>query len=207
MKVYLHNTIKVLIIISSGLGVVLNIIQSNMSLYSLTYFTHQSNLFVFLVYLIFLFINHKNHRLFVVVFYQAIVGIVLTAMVYHLMLRPSLMGSSFEANDLVDILVHTLTPILVILERLFFSEKQILKRNYPLMWLAFPFVYYLFTIIYVIAGGIFNRGTEFESRYPYFFLNFEENGIVYFLLVILLILSIGYSMYFLNRKPLIRKRD
>ena len=202
-----HRSIKLLIIISSGLGVFLNVIQENFSFNPLLYFTHQSNLLVFIVYIFYLFRDKKHKQKEITILYQAVVAIVLTSLVYHAMLRPILDNTTIFGNGLVDILVHTITPILVVIERLVFSKKGVIQRKQPLLWLSFPMFYFVFTIIYSSLGGIYHEGTEYESKFPYFFLNFRENGIGYFFLVILLVLMIGYSIYFFNRKILIEKRD
>lgn len=207
MKEHFHKSIKILIIISSGLGVFLNVIQEGFSFNSLIYFTQQSNLLVFIVYLIFLFYDKKfNHR-DITILYQAVVAIVLTGFVYHFMLRPILDNTSILGNGFSDILVHTITPILVIFERWKFSKKDVIQRKQPIYWLVFPMFYFVFTIVYAALGGVFHKGTEYESNYPYFFLNFDENGFGYFIGVVVLVLLIGYSIYFLNRRILTRKRD
>ncbi|MDA3932096.1 MAG: Pr6Pr family membrane protein [Tenericutes bacterium] len=207
MKKHLHGSIKILVIISSGLGVFLNLVQENFSLNALTYFTHQANLLVFIVYTVFLFYDKKYKQTFITILYQAVVAIVLTSLVYHVMLRPIMSDPSFTENGLINLLAHTITPILVVAERVLFSTKGVLQRKQPILWLSFPMYYFVFTIVYASLGGVFRKGTEYESKYPYFFLNFKENGIGYFLVVVTLVLIIGYSTYFLNRRIFLRKRD
>jgi len=207
VKQYHHKSIKILIIISSGLGVFLNIIQENFSFNSLLYFTHQSNLLVFIVYTVFLFHDKKYKQRQITILYQAVVAIVLTSVVYHGMLRPVLDNTSIFGNGFVDMLVHTITPILVVVERLLFSTKGVIQRKQPIYWLIFPMFYFFFTIIYSFLGGTFHKGTDYESKYPYFFLNFSDNGIGYFIVLIIIVLLIGYSIYFMNRRIMIRKRD
>ncbi|MCF7924473.1 MAG: Pr6Pr family membrane protein [Candidatus Izimaplasma sp.] len=197
-KMHINKTIKFLIVISSGLGISLTLIDLGFSLSPFKYFTHLSNLFVLSIYLMIFFkIKHKS-KLFTIIKYQAVVSIVLTGLIYNFVLRPSINSIDYEVNSLADILVHTLTPILVIFDNLFFSKKGIIKRKYPLYWLIFPLIYYLCTLIYSFFGGKFHLGTSYESNYPYFFLNISEYGFGYFIIIVLIILVIGYTIFYIN---------
>jgi len=84
---------------------------------------------------------------------------------------------------------------LVIIDRIIFTEKGSVKKYDSIIWLAYPLIYWVFTIIFVYFGGNFNT-TNIESNYPYFFLNFKEVGVGYFFLVISFIILIGYLVYF-----------
>ncbi|MGE4571685.1 MAG: Pr6Pr family membrane protein [Candidatus Izemoplasmatales bacterium] len=206
-KLYFHQAFKFLIVLSSALGVILAIVHADDSLYPLTYFTNQSNLLVFLIYLFYIFYYKKYQEKWITIIYQVVLAIVLTAIVYHLMLRPYIDPKTFGVNPFTDLLVHTVTPILVVVERIIFGKKGILQRKQALLWLTFPFLYYLFVLLYGFLGGSFHAGTDYESKYPYFFLNIKEEGIGYFFFVISLILMIGYLMVFINRVLLNRKRN
>lgn len=198
---YIHPGLKVLIVLSSGLGVLLYIIQDDWSLNPLAYFTNQSNLLVFMVYLFLLFNSKSKNGLFTIILYQTVLAIVITGLVYHFILSPTFEGSS-DLNPIPNILVHSLTPLLVVVERLIFGDKHILNRWHPIYFLTFPLVYYIFTLVYASFGGLFGIGTEYESKYPYFFLNIKAYGVLYFILVIVLFVLIGYLMVFINHHPL-----
>lgn len=202
-----HQVFKLLVIISSGLGITLTLVEAGGSLRPFAYFTNQSNLLVFIVYTYFIF-NHKAyHEPFITLLYQVVLAIVLTAVVYHIMLRPFIDEASYSSNSITDLLVHTFTPLLVVIERYFFSVKGILQKSHPLYWLIFPLVYFIFTLVYAALGGIYQAGTENASKYPYFFLNFEESGYGYFILVFIIVLVIGYTIYYFNRHWLNKKED
>ena len=98
---------------------------------------------------------------------------------------------------LYQILVHTLTPILVLLDFIFFSNHQKNKIYEPFYNLTFPLLYWIFTLVFVALGGNFN-GSTYESDYPYFFLNFPESGVGYFILVLVFILIISFILYFIE---------
>lgn len=194
----IHTLLKLLIVVSSGTGVFLSIYYANFSLTTLTYFTNQSNLLIFILYIFYLFIK-KYKEPYITILYQGVLAIILTGVVYHLMLRPHIDPETFELNFWVDLLVHTITPILVIVERIIYGTKGILRTSHPLKWLAFPLFYYLFVLVYGFLGGYYHQGTEHQSKYPYFFLNIQEEGFFYFSLVLVLILMIGYLMVLFNR--------
>lgn len=205
-KFLLHKLLIILISLISGLGVLLNVAQDDWSLSGLAYFTNMSNILVFLVYG-YLFFNQKPlNSLKRIILYQTVLSIVMTGLVYHLVLSPNFDGSSL-VNPLPNIMVHTLSPLLVIIERLIFSQRKALNRIYPLYWLAFPLIYYLFTLIYARFGGVFASGTEYESSYPYFFLNVKEYGPIYFIIVILFFILVGYLLVFINHHPIPIKNE
>ncbi|MFO7969847.1 MAG: Pr6Pr family membrane protein [Candidatus Izemoplasmatales bacterium] len=189
-----------LIILSSFLGIVLNLIYENFSLGSFRYFTHLSNLFILVVYLIMIFKPKSNSKIFMLVKYQAVVAIVLTGIVYNLLLRPTISNPDYEVNTFIDLLVHTITPLLVIIERILFSKRKVIKPIYSIYWLTFPLFYYFYILMYSFSGGIFHEGTSYESKYPYFFLDIENNGFGFFIIVIILILLVGLITYYLNNK-------
>ena len=160
-----HHLLKWGIVLSSGLGVLLGIANDDWSLNGLAYFTNQSNLLVFLVYG-YLALNDKPlSKIVITILYQAVLAIALTGFVYHLILAPTFDGS--DGFSFMNFLVHTLTPILVITERIIFSHKHTLHKWHPIYWLSFPLIYFIFTIVFAELGGRFGPGTDYESRYPY----------------------------------------
>jgi small-conductance mechanosensitive channel len=111
----------------------------------------------------------------------------------------------YNPNTISDFLVHTLTPILVLLEIIFYQRKGLVKVYYPLIWLVFPLLYWIFTLVYVALGGNFN-GETYVSDYPYFFLNFADNGYWGFILVLVFILFIGYLIYYIDKTVYLRQQ-
>lgn len=198
-KLKYHQVFKLLIILSSALGLSLTIIDGSGSLRPFAYFTNLSNLLVLVIYTYYLIQYKSYHEPFISILYQGVLAIVLTGIVYHLMLRPYIDLDTLGSRPLTDLMVHTITPLLVVIERLIFSVKGVLQKSHPLYWLTFPLIYFIFTRIYARLGGLYQVGTEYESKYPYFFLNFQSSGYLYFILVILMVIFLGYTIYFLNR--------
>ncbi len=195
----------VIIVLSAVIGMILNVLGSKTPLKQFTYFTLQSNLLVAIIYTVSL-ISKKQSKLFVIVKYQAALAIVLTGLVFNILLRPVVGDYDYNPNTISDFLIHTLTPILVLLEVIFYQRKGLVKVYYPLVWLVFPLFYWLFTLLYVALGGNFN-GETYVSDYPYFFLNFADNGYWGFILVLVFILFIGYLIYYVDKTVYLRKQQ
>jgi hypothetical protein len=205
-KITYNKIFKIIIILAAMLGIILHTLESKTPMKSFTYFTLQSNILVVIIYLLVMVKGFKS-RFITIVFNQAVISIILTGLVFNLLLRPTLGGINYQLDSLSDILIHSLVPALVLIDRFVFSDVLLLKIYEPLYFLAFPFVYWLFSLFYVILGGNFN-GENYQSDYPYFFLNFAENGIVYFLLVVIFILMLSYFVYamdLLKQKTLKKK--
>ena len=191
---------KIIIFISATVGFLLSTFSFENPLKQYAYFTIQSNIFVAVIYLT-LVIKKEKSSLLLILKNQATLAIILTGLVYNLMLRPYLNGIDYNPNTLSDLLIHTVTPLLVLLDFILFANNGRISIKEPLYYLVFPLFYWIFSIVYVRLGGNFNLETE-ESNYPYFFLNFEEFGVGYFLLVLVFIVLIGYLLYFINKTVL-----
>jgi hypothetical protein len=200
-----EKTFHIIIVLSAVIGMILNVLGSKTPLKQFTYFTLQSNLLVAIIYTVSLILK-KQSKLFVIVKYQAVLAIVLTGLVFNILLRPVVGDYDYNPNTISDFLIHTLTPILVLLEVIFYQNKGLVKVYYPLVWLVFPLFYWLFTLLYVALGGNFN-GETYVSDYPYFFLNFADNGYWGFILVLVFILFIGYLIYYVDKTVYLRKQQ
>lgn len=212
-KLILKRVFYSIIFISAFLGIIEHNTTADNPFQKYAYFTLQSNLLVAILYFVLIF-KKKKSRLFYLLENQVALAIILTGLVFNLMLKPYINIEEYNPNGFSDFLVHTLTPILVLIERIFISEIGKIRVFDPLYWLAFPFVYWIFTIIFVLLGGNYNTEST-TSNYPYFFLDFQEWGPWYFLLVLVFIVGIGYLLYFTDclrisvseKKPLKLKEE
>jgi hypothetical protein len=196
-KVIFKKIVYAIIFISAFLGIIVHNSTADNPFHKYAYFTLQSNLLVAILYFTLLFKKTKN-RAFYLFENQVALAIILTGLVFNLMLKPYINIEEYNPNGFSDFLVHTLTPLLVIFERIFVSETNKIKLIDPIFWLIFPFFYWIFSIVFVLFGGDYNTETT-QSNYPYFFLDFKEWGIWYFLLVLVFIVGIGYLLYFIDR--------
>ncbi|MGE4378664.1 MAG: Pr6Pr family membrane protein [Candidatus Izemoplasmatales bacterium] len=188
--------LRIIIFLLATIGFIWNTLRFDSPLKQLTYFTIQSNILVAFVYLV-LLLKKEETKLLIILKRQATVAIILTGLVYNFILKPYLGDFDYTPNTLPDLLVHSIIPLLVFVDYLVFSHRFKVKIFEPLYSLIFPLIYWLFTIIYRLVGGNYN-GTNYESDYPYFFLNFPEYGVGYFFIVLVFIITIIYFLYIID---------
>lgn len=118
-------------------------------------------------------------------------SILLVGAVYHTLLRGLLDLSGGAAT--ADFLLHTLTPILVLLWWIVFAAKGGVKRRDPLVWALFPLAYF---------GYGLTRGT-LDGRYPYPFMNVAKLGWSQTLLngaaIAIIFIVAGYVLFGIDR--------
>lgn len=121
---------------------------------------------------------------------------------YHFFLRPQTLAASpsYQVMTLENILVHYVTPIMVILDWLLFDEKQRFRWYDPLIWLAVPAAYFTFILIRAELGDILHG---VGSRYPYYTFDVDILGIAAVTKNILTAVVwhgiCGYIIFFLDR--------
>jgi hypothetical protein len=114
----------------------------------------------------------------------------IAALVYHALLAD--LWAPQGLTKVADIMFHTLVPAWVFLLWLLLGEPKKVPYRNVLAYLAFPFVYLVYSLI---------RGA-FTGYYPYFFLNVGKLGYVsvginaLLLLLLLAFLSFGYLFTF-----------
>lgn len=190
--------------LGSAFGVGLFLYQTENPMSSLSYFTNQSNLlcvalFGFLVVRELLG-KTEEPKWMPFLKGQATVAIVLTGLVFNLMLRPFLAdGGTYDASTLRDFLVHVATPILAFVDFLLFDRRGAVGKYAPLQWMAFPALYWGYTLVYAALGGTFYLSGEETSAIPYFFMDVATYGVLPILVVAASIVLIGYCLYAIDR--------
>ena len=113
-----------------------------------------------------------------------------------------------------NIAVHTITPLLCLLDYVFFAEARRLKYRDVYYVCIFPACYVIFTSIAGLAGYVYSYrdilSDQFSSniettpvRFPYFFLDFDRLGMmaaVYIVGILVFFLLLSHSIYFIDRK-------
>lgn len=167
--------IKLIAIVSSIYG----IIKTYFGPLSFTYFTTLSNIFISATLLVFLIkdayciIKKKNivlpNYLYIIKF-LATISITLTFFVYLTILAPTLEGgiiNSYLDNGAGGLCVHFITPILSVIDFLFFDIEYKPEKSHSIYAIIPPLLYTLFI---VIASDL---GLRWGTMYaPYNFLNF-----------------------------------
>ena len=194
MKEKLSLLFKILIVIVCGTGIFLNIKLLSFE-DSIIYFTIQSNLacFIFYLFIVLLMITKslKKNDLYYISKGMVTMAITVTMVVYQIAICPNGGVPIYNIHPLECNFVHIFTPILIILDYIIFGEKGNLKKSYPFIWSLALIGYQVFDLVYISLGGRFMDGT----KYPYFYMNTEEFGILGVLFNCLLIYAffVGYG--------------
>ena len=138
------------------------------------------------------------------------IDLLLTFLVFWVLLMPQGLSPSYLFS-FDNIAVHTVTPLLCILDYVLFSQPRSLKYRDVYYTSIFPFCYVLFSCIAGLAGYVYRytggAGSNIlEStpvRFPYFFLDFDSLGImtfayIGFIFVIFILLS--HLIFYIDQK-------
>ncbi|WP_326566032.1 Pr6Pr family membrane protein [Amycolatopsis rhabdoformis] len=125
------------------------------------FFTIESNLLVLIAAVVFLF--GRPTGVLRVLWLDALIGITVTGVVYHVALRglADLSGAALVA----DVLLHTISPIITVVGFLV-AAPRVLKWNTVAWSVVWPLAWLAFTLI---------RGAQ-DGFYPYPFVNAAELG-------------------------------
>lgn len=187
----------------------------------LSYFTILSNLFCFIMTLLFIYIETKNklssksaHSPYIYMknfshkyyFFRgmSLMGILLTFFIYHFMVakyKYPLLTNNILCLPTKDLLAHYVIPFMYVIDWLMFLPKNVNSIKSPLYWQIYPFIY-LVTIM--SRFFIFPKESILHlDQYPYFFLDVEELGfpvfIIIMILILLVIIAIGYLIIGIER--------
>lgn len=128
----------------------------------LAYFTIQSNLIVLGVILYGLSLRIRNKpegTFFAAIRNGATLWILVTGLVFHFMLSPLIHATGFWQYAII--VLHYVTPMLVLVNWIVFEEKGKVRYPQTLWWLLYPLFYLVVTEIRPVIDGF----------YPYWFLN------------------------------------
>jgi len=187
--------LPILIIISSVLGIILNLIQINFfdeginrlyeTLSLFKYFTIQSNILVAVYFILLLSGKYKDSKLFKDLFGTVFISISVTGFVFATYLEWTYVSHGlYKWSSFFN---HYVSPILVIVylikNRLNFNFE---KKNIKL-WLIFPVTYLVFLLVF---GAITN-----DFIYPFF--QIDEIGVLWFIIDIIVLILFFFGLSFL----------
>jgi len=208
-KLQIRKLYIVVLLIGNLLGVVLNLLDSESVIQSLSYFTIQSNLLVFSVFLYILLkkgeLSTKERSLKA----ATTIAIMLTFLVYHTLLDPFFGQSDYNPPFLQNFLVHTYTPLLVLLDYFLFDKKGVLEYRMIPIWLSIPIFYFVYANVYAILGGTYIY-EESITRYPYFFMNPDIIGwgyVILFIFTISVLITILSWLYVKLDKKIVEEKQ
>ena len=133
--------------------------------------------------------------------------IAVTGIVYHFLLDGMMEANAASVSPVLDagnFLVHTVVPVMVVLDYFLFFPKGQYKSLHPIAWLVLPYLYFGFILLRAeISDSLFSGFGGAKSRYPYPFLDVDLYGWDKVLLIVLGItvafLALGYIAYVLDR--------
>ncbi len=166
-------------------------------------FTVQSNLFVavtlFLSLLVKLLLNSKCNktvfRFIEILEIIAAVAISLTFVIFNFMLAPGLIykGNISYLFTFQSLVLHFISPVIYVITFLFLEEHKF-HINDGFFGIVFPFYYLFFVFLCNFKNIQFNNARSNERYFPYFFMNYYDNG---FFNIGSSILEIGFGYWIL----------
>ena len=178
---YLSVILKILIVVIGTYGLYKACFFNKVGLGEhFSYYTNLSNLICIIYFLILLIkciISRRVVEANPLVKGSMTILISITAIVYNFILRPFMtdMDGVMDLHSISNYIVHIVVPILIILDWILFDKKGEFKNYYPFIWLILPFMYFIFICVRAFLGKTF---TYTSSRYPYFFLDIDEYGLL-----------------------------
>ena len=199
---------RFLTIASLSMGIVLNLINTYKPSKLMLYYTMQSNIICLIVFILFTVRKNIKNSIYYICKGGITIAILLTAIVYLITLLPNnypmyTVSNGITSKAIGNLLVHVVSPILVILDYIFLDEKGNFKMYYPWFWLIPPGIYVCFVYLFHAKGGLFyNIGGSKE--FAYFFLDYNLIGIkevvIWIIRIMLFILVLGYVLIFIDKK-------
>lgn len=204
---------KLLVVMSLLTGILLNVVHTTSISAILSYYTLQSNIVCLIMFLgiIIAIISRNNYRtsnIYYLLKGGSIMAILITGITYQIALAPNnfYMDASYTMQTeryWANLLVHVVSPILVLLDYMLFDEKGNFKYYYPIIWLFLPLGYVIYVYSYSARGGSF-YGIGGSREFAYIFLDYNQigySGVFKSIIIIaILILLVSYFFVFLDRK-------
>ena len=140
--------------------------------------------------------------------FVGMLGILLTFLVFNIMLAGA-EGRDPQLNWRIGSLTfHVVLPLMYIADWFLFYERKKCKWHYPLVSAAFPLAYALFLIIQAAilkfdTSILTPTGAKTPLIYPYFFVNFETQGvdgvIMWICILAAAFIAVGYAFFGIDR--------
>ena len=202
------------------LGIYLNYQSPNPPKSTLLYYTIQSNILLAVICAIFSIYDLVKKTLpnyMYIIKYTFTIAIVLTGVAFNLFLAPQQIeyyGSAAKTYGLSSTLLHVVTPILGLISYLLF-DKSPFKKKFDLYGLIVPFGYFLLIIGLSTIKNLylFNNLDGTPTKFPYFFLNYIDNGwfnlssniyelgtFYWFIIMIIFVIVISTIVRFIHKK-------
>jgi len=138
------------------------------------------------------------------------IDLLLTLLVFWVLLMPRGLSISYLLS-FDNIAVHTVTPLLCVLDYVLFSQPRSLKYRDVYYTSIFPVLYVIVTSIAGLLGYVYRytggAGSNTEGsvpvRFPYFFIDFDVLGIMalaYIGVIVVFFVILGHVIYYIDQK-------
>lgn len=155
----------------STFGLVARFLYNDLSV--LAYFTIQANLFIWGWWMISLVFGKQLPDL--LIFHSGFKGAMLLYIITAGLLYQVLLAGSIDETSAMQSLLlqinHGITPIAFLIDWIFFTPRERIIPKYLFLWLLYPAIYLLISILYGAGNGI----------YLYSFLDINRIGVLNFL--------------------------
>lgn len=213
-KKYHTILIRLLFCAAISTGIIMNIMQVYSIQKILVYYTLQTNIFCLIAFIAFIIADLLNfkyiNKYYYVIKGEMIISSFIMMIVYEIALSPRHFQMYRTSNKEADVLVHIITPIIVIIDYYIFDKKGNFKWKYPILWLIFPLIYVNFVYIYSSFGGSF-YSIGGSRKYGYFFLDYEKYGLInvikWIVCIIVIIIIIGEVLVFIDKKIAQKRKE
>lgn len=156
----------------------------------ITHFTVQSNILVLIVMVIFSLFDilsllgkhFEIPKLLLRLKLVATTAIAVTFIVYGLILTPVLISNNLQSAVLSysSIVMHLIIPLVSLLDWFFQETDDHFGYGNAPIALSFPLYYLVFILLIInftnVTYPTYINGIRVESKFPYFFLNYETNS-------------------------------
>ena len=169
---------RLLVIISLSIGISLNVFHVSNVAKIMAYYTLQVNVISLAFFVIFEILDvlkkeYKSSHIYYFIKGEILISVIIMMIIYVFALAPKNFQMTRTKNKVADVIVHIVSPTLILLDYAIFDEKGNFKPRYPVMWLLYPAIYVMFVYTYSFFGGSFyNIGGSPKFAYP--FLDFEK---------------------------------
>ena len=203
---------RLLVIASLSIGIILNLYNTNDVTIILSYYTSQINIMCLINFIVVEVaeIRNKDYRSSEIYYFikgQLVMAVLMMIIIFNLSLLPrfDMIPNTFERRTVYktisNVLLHEVSPILVILDYILFDNKGNFKKYYPIAWFFIPLNYLIYVYIYSLNGGYFYN-TGGSNKFAYFFLDYRKvgyEGVINWLIVIIItILILGYIIVIID---------
>lgn len=131
-------------------------------------------------------------------YFTGMQGILLTFLVFNILLAPD--REAYLNFRVVSVLLHVVLPVMYIAHWFLFCPRRQVKWWYPPVSLLFPLGYMIFVFV---RGALWNFSPEAPHLFPYFFLNFQTQGVggvAMWMVALLVLLQVtGFALMGLDR--------